>query len=144
MTRQCENAREVAAWFSSHPKVEKVNHPSLAEHPDHDTAERVLAETGGLLSFELAAGEAGGREDAFRFLNALKLCVKAPSLGDVYTLAIHPATSSHRELSPARRGAVRSEGELDPNLLRHRTPGRHNLRPGTGVWTYFNSLVLHY
>jgi cystathionine beta-lyase/cystathionine gamma-synthase len=45
----------------------------------------------------------GGREAAFRFLNALQLCVKAPSLGDVYTLAIHPATSSHRELSPSRR-----------------------------------------
>ena len=44
-----------------------------------------------------------GREAAFRFLNALELCVKAPSLGDVYTLAIHPATSSHRELSPSRR-----------------------------------------
>jgi cystathionine beta-lyase/cystathionine gamma-synthase len=60
----------------------------------------VLSDTGGLVSFELAAG---GRETAFEFLNALELCVKAPSLGDVYTLAIHPATSSHRELSPARR-----------------------------------------
>ena len=45
----------------------------------------------------------GGREAAYAFLNALKLCVKAPSLGDVYSLAIHPATSSHRELSPTRR-----------------------------------------
>ncbi len=103
MDRQCENAREVATRLSSHPKVEKVNHPSLADHPDFETAGRVLAETGGLFSFELAAGEAGGREKAFEFLNALELCVKAPSLGDVYTLAIHPATSSHRELSPARR-----------------------------------------
>jgi cystathionine beta-lyase/cystathionine gamma-synthase len=45
----------------------------------------------------------GGRGAAFRFLNELELCVRAPSLGDVYTLAIHPATSSHRELSPSRR-----------------------------------------
>ena len=103
MDRQCENAREVAIRLSSHSKVEKVNHPSLADHPDFETAGQVLAETGGLLSFELAAGEAGGREKAFEFLNELELCVKAPSLGDVYTLAIHPATSSHRELSPARR-----------------------------------------
>jgi cystathionine beta-lyase/cystathionine gamma-synthase len=44
-----------------------------------------------------------GREAAFSFLDSLKLCVKAPSLGDIYTLAIHPATSSHRELSPSRR-----------------------------------------
>lgn len=100
MGRQCENAREISAWLDSHPKIEKVNHPSLEHHPDSETAQRVLAETGGLLSFELAAE---GREDAFRFLNALELCVKAPSLGDVYTLAIHPATSSHRELSPSRR-----------------------------------------
>ena len=103
MRRQCENAREVSARLSSHPKVEKVNHPSLEDHPDAGTARRVLAETGGLLSFELATGGAEGREAAFEFLNALKLCVKAPSLGDVYTLAIHPASSSHRELSPARR-----------------------------------------
>ena len=100
MGRQCENAREISAWLSSHPKVARVNHPSLKDHPDSETARKVLAETGGLLSFELAAE---GREDAFRFLNALELCVKAPSLGDVYTLAIHPASSSHREFSPARR-----------------------------------------
>jgi cystathionine beta-lyase/cystathionine gamma-synthase len=63
----------------------------------------VLSDTGGLVSFELAAE---GREAAFTFLNSLELCVKAPSLGDIYTLAIHPATSSHRELSPSRRGRL--------------------------------------
>ena len=63
----------------------------------------MLSDTGGLVSFELAAG---GREAAFAFLDSLKLCVKAPSLGDIYTLAIHPATSSHRELSPSRRGRL--------------------------------------
>ena len=100
MARQCQNAREIAARLASHPKVARVNHPSLESHPDHETARRVLSDTGGLVSFELAGG---GREAAFAFLNALELCVKAPSLGDIYTLAIHPATSSHRELSPARR-----------------------------------------
>ncbi|HZA46161.1 MAG TPA: PLP-dependent aspartate aminotransferase family protein [Rubrobacter sp.] len=100
MDRQCNNARQIAGRLASHPRVAKVNHPSLAGHPDHETARRVLSDTGGLVSFELADG---GREAAFTFLNALELCVKAPSLGDVYTLAIHPATSSHRELSPARR-----------------------------------------
>ena len=103
MDRQCRNAREIASRLASHPKVAKVNHPSLDDHPDHETSGRVLSDTGGLVSFELAAG---GREAAFAFLNALRLCVKAPSLGDVYTLAIHPATSSHRELSPARRGRL--------------------------------------
>jgi cystathionine beta-lyase/cystathionine gamma-synthase len=80
--------------------VAKVNHPSLKTHPDRETAGHVLSGTGGLVSFELAAE---GREAAFSFLDSLKLCVKAPSLGDIYTLAIHPATSSHRELSPSRR-----------------------------------------
>jgi cystathionine beta-lyase/cystathionine gamma-synthase len=100
MGRQCENARAIATNLAAHPKVAKVNHPSLEAHPDHETAGRVLSDTGGLVSFELAAE---GREAAFAFLNSLKLCVKAPSLGDIYTLAIHPATSSHRELSPSRR-----------------------------------------
>src|SRR5215213_2628464 len=100
MGRQCENAREIASRLAGHPKVAKVNHPSLQSHPDHETARRVLSDTGGLVSFELVAE---GREAAFAFLNSLKLCVKAPSLGDIYTLAIHPATSSHRELSPSRR-----------------------------------------
>ncbi len=100
MERQCQNAREVAGRLASNPRVAKVNHPSLESHPDHEMAQRVLSNAGGLVSFELAAG---GRDAAFEFLNALRLCVKAPSLGDVYTLAIHPATSSHRELSPARR-----------------------------------------
>jgi cystathionine gamma-synthase/methionine-gamma-lyase len=100
MGRQCENARAIASSLASHPKVAKVNHPSLRAHPDHVTAKRVLSDTGGLVSFELAAE---GREAAFAFLNALELCVRAPSLGDIYTLAIHPATSSHRELSLSRR-----------------------------------------
>jgi len=75
----------------------------------------VLADAGGLVSFELdAEGPDEGREAAFRFLNALGLCVRAPSLGDIYTLAIHPATSSHRELSPSRRARL-GVGE---NLIR--------------------------
>ena len=111
MDRQCNNARQIAGRLASHPRVAKVNHPSLAGHPDHETVRRVLSNTGGLVSFELADG---GREAAFTFLNALELCVKAPSLGDVYTLAIHPATSSHRELSPARRERL----GVRENLLR--------------------------
>ena len=100
MGRQCENAREISSRLDAHPKVAKVNYPALKAHPDYGVAHRVLSDTGGLVSFELAAE---GREAAYRFLDALELCVKAPSLGDIYTLAIHPATSSHRELSPSRR-----------------------------------------
>ena len=100
MHRQCENARLVSARLAAHPKVAKVHHPAFEDHPDAAVARRVLSDTGGLVSFEL---EATGREEAFAFLNALELCVKAPSLGDIYTLAIHPATSSHRELPLSRR-----------------------------------------
>ena len=115
MERQCENAREVAERLAAHPKVSKVNHPSLKAHPDAEVARRVLDGSGGLLSFELALGEGeDGRAAAFRFLNALELCVTAPSLGDIYTLAIHPATSSHRELSPSRRKRL----GVEENLIR--------------------------
>ncbi|ABG05454.1 cystathionine gamma-synthase [Rubrobacter xylanophilus DSM 9941] len=100
ISRQCANARRIAAWLAEHPKVFRVHHPSLEGHPDREATGRLLADTGGLVAFELAAE---GREAAFRFLNALRLCVRAPSLGDIYTLAIHPATSSHRELPPSRR-----------------------------------------
>src|ERR687893_906175 len=55
MGRQCENARQIASSLAAHPKVAKVNHPSLRTHPDHQTAERVLSDTGGLVSFQLAA-----------------------------------------------------------------------------------------
>ncbi len=113
--RQCENAREISTYLASHPKVAKVYYPGTKDHPDNEVARRVLSDAGGLVSFELKVDEPEeGREAAFRFLNALKLCVKAPSLGDIYTLAIHPATSSHRELSPSRRARL-GVGE---NLIR--------------------------
>lgn len=114
MQRQCESAREVADRLSAHPKISKVYHPTTEDHPDTEVTRRVLSDTGGMVSFELATDEAGGREAAFRFLNSLELCVKAPSLGDVYTLAIHPATASHREISPARRERL----GVKENLLR--------------------------
>ena len=104
MGRQCENAREVAFRLAAHPKVEHVYYPGAKDHPDNEIARRVLSGAGGLVSFELAVDDPeGGRETAFRFLNALKMCTRAPSLGDIYTLAIHPSTASHRELSPSRR-----------------------------------------
>ncbi len=124
MERQCENARLVAARLASHPKVAKVNYPGAKNHPDNEVASHILSVAmGGLVSFELALDNPEGepevnpkrdREAAFRFLNALELCVKAPSLGDIYTLAIHPATASHRELSPSRRARL----GVKENLIR--------------------------
>lgn len=108
MARQCENAKEVAAHLAGHPKVARVYYPGFKDHPDNEVARRVLSGAGGLVSFELAANGAAeeGRPAAFRFLNALQVCVRAPSLGDIYTLAAHPATASHRELSPSRRARL--------------------------------------
>lgn len=100
MERQCDNARQVASCLSENPKVASVYHPSLPDHPDAGIAKKVLSDTGGLVSFEL---EKSDRETAFAFLDALELCVRAPSLGDIYTIATHPATASHRELPPSRR-----------------------------------------
>jgi cystathionine gamma-synthase/methionine-gamma-lyase len=115
MGRQCENAREVAAYLAAHPKVAKMYYPGSKDHPDNEVARRVLADAGGLVSFEFEGdGPDEGRAPAFRFLNALKTCVRAPSLGDIYTLATHPATASHRELSPSRRARL-GVGE---NLIR--------------------------
>lgn len=114
MQRQCENAREVSKRLASHPKIAKVHHPALDDHPDIEVTGRVLSETGGLLSFELDAEGEQAREASFRFLNALEMCVRAPSLGDIYTLAIHPATASHRELSPSRRESL----GVTENLIR--------------------------
>src|SRR5215210_6761616 len=62
MTRQCENARRISRHLADHPKVARVHHPALGDHPDHDIAGRLLSDTGGLVSFELAAE---GREVAF-------------------------------------------------------------------------------
>ncbi len=115
MGRQCENAKEIATHFAAHPKVAKVYYPGSKDHPDNEVARRTLAGAGGLVSFELDTHTPeGGREEAFCFLNALKLCVKVPSLGDIYTLAIHPATTSHRELSPSRRARL----GVKENLIR--------------------------
>jgi len=124
MERQCENARLIAARLASHPRVAKVNYPGAKDHPDNEVASHILSVAmGGLVSFELALDDPKGepevnpkrdREAAFRFLNALEICVKAPSLGDIYTLAIHPATASHRELSPSRRARL----GVKENLIR--------------------------
>lgn len=102
MRQQCSNAAMLAAWLSEHPRVASVNYPGLVSHPQHELARALFKNRGfgGMLSFELAEG---GRDDAFRFMSALRLCLPATTLGDVYTLALHPATASHRGLTPEER-----------------------------------------
>lgn len=91
MERHCSNALQVARFLENHPKVERVNYCGLPSHPDHAIARKQMKAFGGMLSFELAAGYEGG----IRFMNALRLCTLAPTLGDVDTLVLHPASMSH-------------------------------------------------
>ena len=84
MERQCENTRSLANYLNEHQAIARVHYPGL----------------GALVSIELRDNT---QEAAFRFMDALKLCVRSTSLGDVFTSVLHPATASHRDLLPARR-----------------------------------------
>ncbi len=102
--RSCANAAEIAAWLAAQPGVSKVNYPGLPGHPQHALAHELLGgQYGAMVSFDLAGGT---REDVFRFMDALRLIQPATTLGDVYTLVLYPAMSSHRALSPALRRRV--------------------------------------
>ena len=102
MERHCANAARVAVWLEEHPRVARVHYPGLDSHPDHALAGRLFPPGmhGGVVSFEIRGA---GREEVFRFVNALGLCLKATTLGDVHSLILYPAVSSHRDLSPKMR-----------------------------------------
>jgi cystathionine gamma-synthase/methionine-gamma-lyase len=105
MRQHCTNARAVAQWLAGQPGIARVNYPGLAAHPQHGVAHRLFGErgSGGMLSFELA----GARQaDAFHFMEALELVQPATTLGDVYSLTLYPAHSSHRQLAPEVRAAL--------------------------------------
>ena len=100
--RQCANAARVARFLDAHPGVARVHHPSLAGHPDAETIAALFPEGrhGGMVSFELADA---GRAEVFRFIDALELIVPATTLGDVHSLVLYPAMSSHRALTREQR-----------------------------------------
>ncbi|MCM3874689.1 MAG: PLP-dependent aspartate aminotransferase family protein [Pyrinomonadaceae bacterium] len=102
MDRQCENAASLASHLSGHGRVSRVYYPALAPAQNLDLMKRLLRppHAGALVSIEL---QENTREAAFRFMDALKLCVRSTSLGDVFTGVLHPATASHREMAPKRR-----------------------------------------
>jgi cystathionine gamma-synthase/methionine-gamma-lyase len=102
MERHCSNACRVAAWLASHPRIERVYFPGRDEHPDHALATRLFPQGmfGGLVSFDIKGAD---RQAVFEFVNRLQLCVKATSLGDVHSLVLYPAISSHRDMGPAMR-----------------------------------------
>jgi len=105
MRQHCQNAMEVARWLEGHPRVARVNYPGLASHPQHELAKRLFPPGlfGGMISFEI---KDAGKEKVFRFMKALELILPATTLGDVYSLTLYPAISSHRALTPEERAKV--------------------------------------
>ena len=97
--RHCANARRVAEALRDHPSVADVHWPGFADHPQHDLAARQMADFGGMVSLELT----GGKPAAGRFLDRLTLFTQAVSLGDVESLATHPASTTHQLLDPELR-----------------------------------------
>jgi cystathionine gamma-synthase len=101
--QQCANAAQVAVWLAEQPQVARVYYPGLATHPQHALAATSFGGLfGAMVSFDLRDG---GREQLYRFVNALRLVLPATSLGDVYTLVSAPMMSSHRDLTPEQRAA---------------------------------------
>lgn len=99
MERHSENALAVAKFLVQHGAVTNVNYPGLPDHPDRETVAKQMSIHGGMLSFELA----GGTDAGMSFMNRIKFCTLTPTLGDVDTLVLHPATMSHRGVDPAVR-----------------------------------------
>lgn len=110
MERHCRNASRLAAWLQGQPAVERVNYPGLTDHPEHQLAARQMTDFGGMLSFELRGGLEAGR----KFMNALSMCTITPTLGDVDTIVLHPASMSHRALPPE----VRQQHGITDGLVR--------------------------
>jgi cystathionine gamma-synthase len=105
MKQQCQNAQQIAEWLTKHPHVKKVNYPGLVDHLQHNLAKNLFEGKGygGVLSFELDGAD---KAQVYRFMEALTICLPATTLGDVYSLVLHPATSSHRSLTVDERARV--------------------------------------
>ena len=96
--RHVENALKVVEYLSKHPKVAKVNHPSLQSHPDHALYERYFPNGGGsIFTFEIK----GGQAEAFKFIDSLEIFSLLANVADVKSLVIHPATTTHSQLTEA-------------------------------------------
>jgi cystathionine gamma-synthase/methionine-gamma-lyase len=102
MERQCANACRIASRLREHPRIERVHFPADPAHPDAAAIRSLFPNGlfGAVVSFEI---KEAGREEVFAFMDRLKMIVRATSVGDVHTMILHPAMSSHREVSPRQR-----------------------------------------
>ena len=96
LERHAENTKKVVAFLSSHPLVEKVNHPSLPDHPDHALYNKYFPNGGAsIFTFEIK----GGKEEAWKFIDSLEIFSLLANVADVKSLVIHPASTTHSQLS---------------------------------------------
>ncbi len=91
------NGLEVAKWLEKHPSVTWVNYPGLSSHPDHEKAKRFLKDGFGAI---IGFGVKGGREAGIKLINSVKLLSHVANIGDAKTLIIHPASTTHQQLTP--------------------------------------------
>lgn len=103
MPRHCENALKVAQFLEGHPSVEWVNYPGLESHPDYERAKRYLPDGQGAI---LGFGIKGGREAGAKFIDSVKLCSHLANIGDAKSLVIHPASTTHQQLSDEEQAAA--------------------------------------
>ncbi|HHO67497.1 MAG TPA: O-succinylhomoserine sulfhydrylase, partial [Gammaproteobacteria bacterium] len=99
MRAHSASAAALARWLQQQPGVQRVYYPGLEDHPQHELASRQQSDYGGILSFELA----GGREAAWRLIDATRVCSITANLGDAKTTITHPATTTHGRLTPEQR-----------------------------------------
>ncbi len=111
LERHAENTKKVVEYLSSHPLVEKVNHPSLPDHPDHALYERYFPNGGAsIFTFDIK----GGQEEAWKFIDNLTIFSLLANVADVKSLVIHPATTTHSQLSAEE---LEDQG-IHPNTIR--------------------------
>ena len=103
MQRHCENALAVARFLEAHESVEWVNYPGLPSHPHHESAQRYLPNgAGAILGFGIKGGEPAGR----KFIESVELASHLANIGDAKTLVIHPASTTHSQLTPDEQRAA--------------------------------------
>ena len=111
MERHCQNAQKVAEWLEKHPKVSWINYPGLKSSKDYELAQKYMPNgTCGVLSFGLK----GGREAAEAFMKKLNVAIIATHVADAQTCLLHPASTTHRQLSDAEL----AEAGVSPDLVR--------------------------
>ncbi|MDO4418496.1 MAG: O-acetylhomoserine aminocarboxypropyltransferase/cysteine synthase [Eubacteriales bacterium] len=111
LERHAENTKKVVDFLSTHPLVEKVNHPALPDHPDHDLYEKYFPNGGAsIFTFEIK----GGQAEAWKFIDALEIFSLLANVADVKSLVIHPATTTHSQLS----GEELLDQGIRPNTIR--------------------------